>query len=107
MAQGSFERIVFLMLRIQRTAHLEAEFITSSISSASNVRSAGYAQVGRFEPALSALSAASLNSSFLRYETAIENKRSRAINQLERLQRIRKGEVVPAPESVDVATHIT
>jgi hypothetical protein len=46
-----------------------------------------------------------LASGFQRYETALENKLYRAINQLERLQRTRKGEFVPAPESIDIAIH--
>ena len=37
-----------------------------------------------------------------RYETAIENKLYRALNQLERLQRLRGGEKIPAPVSVSV-----
>jgi len=44
--------------------------------------------------------AVSLASGFQRYETAIENKLYRAINQLERLQRARRGEFVPAPEAL-------
>jgi hypothetical protein len=46
-----------------------------------------------------------LVSGFQRYETAIESKLYRAISQLERLQRARQGEFVPAPESVDVSIH--
>ena len=52
---------------------------------------------------VTARSAMNLVSGFQRYETAIENKLYRAINQLERLQRTRKGEFVPAPESIDVS----
>jgi hypothetical protein len=39
----------------------------------------------------------------LRYETAIERQLAYAINQLERMQRARKGEHVPAPVSVQVS----
>jgi hypothetical protein len=46
--------------------------------------------------AVSALSAVILVSGFQRYGTAIENKLYRAINQLERTQRTRRGEFVPA-----------
>jgi hypothetical protein len=38
----------------------------------------------------------------LRYETSIQRQLAYAINQLERLQRARKGEHVPAPVSVQV-----
>jgi hypothetical protein len=40
----------------------------------------------------------------LRYETTIQRELSCAINQLERLQRARKGEHVPAPVSVQVSS---
>ncbi len=40
----------------------------------------------------------------LRYETTIERQLYRAINQLERLQRQRKGEPVPPPVSLDIST---
>jgi len=39
----------------------------------------------------------------LRYETSIQRQLAHAINQLERLQRARKGEIVPAPVSVQVS----
>ena len=38
----------------------------------------------------------------LRYETNLERQLYRAMNQLERLQRLRKGEVVPAPLAIQV-----
>lgn len=46
--------------------------------------------------------AAGLNR-LLRYETAIERQFYKAIDQLERLQRIRAGHLVPAPVNIDVA----
>ena len=42
----------------------------------------------------------------LRYETAIERQLYKAINQLERLQRQRAGEHVPAPVQVDLNTSL-
>jgi hypothetical protein len=53
--------------------------------------------------AVGALSAMKLVSGFQRYETAIENKLYRAINQLEGLQRTRLGEFVPTPATLDVS----
>ena len=38
----------------------------------------------------------------LRYEGAIERQFYKALNQLERLQRLRAGDNVPAPVEVDV-----
>lgn len=40
----------------------------------------------------------------LRYETTIERQLYRAMNQLERLQRQRKGEIIPLPISVEVSS---
>jgi hypothetical protein len=42
---------------------------------------------------------------FQRYETAIENKLFRALSQLERLQRMRRGDRLHAPASLDVGIH--
>ena len=39
----------------------------------------------------------------LRYETKLKRQMFRAMSQLERLQRMRKGEAVPAPISVEVS----
>lgn len=39
----------------------------------------------------------------LRYETAIQRQLVHAINQLERMQRARRGEQVPAPLSVQLS----
>jgi len=104
------ERIAFHMIRLQRAGRLEAEYITGEIHPPVN----GLGVEDLFDPsvvesrrpaAVSALSAMNLVSGFQRYETAIESKLYRAINQLERLQRMRKGEFVPAPESIDVSIH--
>jgi len=40
----------------------------------------------------------------LRYETTIQGQLAYAIHELERLQRTRKGEHVPAPVSVQVSS---
>ena len=40
----------------------------------------------------------------LRYEASIQRQLAQAINQLERLQRTRKGEHVPAPVTLQVST---
>jgi hypothetical protein len=38
-----------------------------------------------------------------RYETKLERQLYRAMNQLERLQRMRRGEVVPPPPTMEVS----
>jgi hypothetical protein len=45
-----------------------------------------------------------LAQSILRYETTIQRQLAYTLNQLERLQRARKGEHVPAPVNVQVST---
>jgi hypothetical protein len=44
-----------------------------------------------------------LESKFQRYETQLENRLIRLFNELERIQRMRAGESVPAPVNVNVA----
>ena len=75
-------RIAFCMTRLDRAARLEATYINAEIHPPSQEL-----------------------SGFQRYETAIENKLYRAIHELERIQRMRKGEFVPAPQSLDVSIH--
>lgn len=102
------ERIAFHMIRLERARRLEAEYITGEIHPPVNgLGLRDVLDLGVAEPAppatVTALSAMNLVSGFQRYETAIENKLYRAIHQLERLQRTRRGEFVPAPESVDIS----
>jgi hypothetical protein len=101
------ERIAFHIIRLQRAGRLEAEYINGEMHPLAK----GPCLEDVFDPSvvepatLSAPSAVNLVSGFQRYETAIESKLYRAINQLERLQRARQGEFVPAPESLDVSIH--
>lgn len=44
-----------------------------------------------------------LTTIYLRYQTTIENRLYKAMHELERLQRMRKGEHVASPVAVDVA----
>ena len=103
------ERIAFHMIRVRRAGRLEAEYITAEIHPPVKASLFDLTEPTIVEPglpaAVGALSAMSLASGFQRYETAIENKLYRAINQLERLQRTRKGEFVPPPQTIDVAIH--
>jgi len=93
------ERIALAMVRLRRIARMEAEFITGVLI---RRRPASFPGL----PATMELGAVeALAGTFQRYESAIENKLYRATNQLERLQRIRLGEEVSAPVTVDVALH--
>jgi len=49
------------------------------------------------------LPSADVLDKILRYETKLERQMFRAMAQLERLQRIRQGEAVPAPLAVEVS----
>ena len=53
------------------------------------------------ERACRALPASAVVDKILRYETSIERQLSRALNQLERIQRRRRGEAVPPPVSIE------
>jgi hypothetical protein len=95
------------MTRLDRALRLEASYITAEMRPPSEEQD-GVAPITpgpELSTAISALSAINLVSGFQRYETAIENKLYRAIHELERIQRMRKGEFVPAPQSLDVAIH--
>lgn len=102
------QRIAFHMIRLQRTERLEAEYITGEIhppvkgSSLKDIFEPGIIDEG-LPAAVGAVSAIKLVSGFQRYETALENKFYRAINLLERLQRTRRGEFVPAPQTLDLS----
>ena len=105
------EYIAFNMMRLRRAIRLEAEYITGEIhppikgESLENPFGPAIEDPG-LPPAVSAPGAINLVTGFQRYETAIENKIYRAMNQLERLQRVRKGEFVRAPQAVDVSVHM-
>jgi len=108
-------RIAFHIIRLLRTERLEAEYITGELHPP--VRGKGEHEViaevfcGRgvidegLPAAIGAASAVNLFSGFQRYETALDNKLYRTINLLERVQRTRRGEFVPAPQAVDLSIH--
>lgn len=113
------ERICLCMVRLRRAGRLEAEFITSEVNPPITKKIDG--QLNRdfslltgktvvIDPGLpaqlSTLALDSLVGKFQRYETAIENKLYRTMNQLERIQRIRLGEKIPAPASLDIDVHM-
>ena len=100
-------RIAFCMTRLDRAARIEANYINAEIHPPSQEQDCPAPitpELGLSTP-ISALSAINLVSGFQRYETAIENKLYRAIHELERRQRMRNGEYVPAPQSLDVSIH--
>jgi hypothetical protein len=111
-------RIALGMVRLRRVTLLEAEFLTAQLnppvtetqlSPVNAIAEMDADQTVVLDPGiparLAAAAADALVNTFSRYETAIENKLFRAMNQLERLQRLRRGEHVPAPVSADVGIH--
>lgn len=97
-------------MRLRRSARLEAEYVTSilnppvfgEVPNDPLKETLGFFPVAPLlDPGLPALinseSVEVLVSTFHRYESSIENKLYRAMNHLERLQAIEKGDKLPAP----------
>lgn len=105
-------RVALGMVRLKRAALLEAEFLTAQLNPP--VTETSFNDVGRMlaemeaktvvlDPGLPARLSAdavdALANTFARYETMTENRVYRALNQLERMQRLRRGEKLPLPAS--------
>jgi hypothetical protein len=99
------------MVRLRRARRLEAEYITEQLNPP--IREAGVlANLDQLEegalvdPGIPARmpyeGVQRLVNTFQRYETAIALRLSRTLHELERVQRMRKGDHVPAPAAVDV-----
>lgn len=115
------ERICLCITRQKRAGKLEAQFILGELNPPITRKEGGGGEIDRFLdqelngktiivdpgflPSLHPHSIACLVNTFQRYETTIENKFYRAINQLERVQRMRNGELIPSPASLDVGLH--
>lgn len=109
------ERIVLCVVRLKRTSLLEAEHITAALHPPITKTEGGLADFNfdgkiiivceGFPERLPSLVLESLIEKYQRYETGIENKLYRAINQLERMQRLRLGERLPAPVNLEVGVH--
>jgi hypothetical protein len=102
------------IVRSRRARRLEAEYITGELNPANyGPALLGYpvdwAHGEMLDPGLPAAisfeSAQRLVSVFQRYESSFVFRLYRTLNELERLQRMRRGEKVPAPVTVDVTVH--
>jgi hypothetical protein len=103
------ERIALSYLRLMRVARVEKEYILSllyptikepllDISSLEEK----IIKKGK-EPIIPAFVVEEVWNKFIaRYETSLENRLYKALHELERLQRSRKGENIPPPLTVDV-----
>ncbi len=111
------EHICLCLVRLKRAHGLEARFITSELNPPITKKEGGLdidleAFAGKVVvideglPApLKPVALDSLIGKFQRYEAATEGKLYRALHELERLQRGRKGEKLPVPATVDVGLH--
>jgi len=110
-------QIAILTLRLRRARRLEAEAFTAALNPPATIFHPGQTSelgdfIGRTEVVDPGLVAQIPNAAIdqitrtiVRYETAIENKVFRWENQLERLQRLRHGEKIPAPANVELNIH--
>lgn len=107
------ESVALDMLRLRRARRLEAEFITSEINPPI-VQTDPLASLGVFEDttldpglpaAISSECAQRLVGVFHSYESTFVIRMLRLLHELERLQRMRTGERLPAPAVVDVSVH--
>jgi len=102
------------MVRWLRARRLEAEYITSELNppllAPDPLGDLSFVFQGQMlDPglpaAISSESVQRLVNIFQRYETNIANRLFRTLHELERLQRMRQGESLPAPATVDVNVH--
>ena len=109
------QQIALLTIRIRRARLLEAEAFTAHLNPPKTIHHPATAfadpseLIGWNETVDAGLPAQAsndaidgINRTVLRYKTAIENKLFRWQNQLERLQRLRRGENIPAPATVEL-----
>lgn len=107
------ESIALDMTRLRRARRLEAEYLTGVLNPPTTREQAldrilpGLS--GSTDPGLPAVvdfeTGQRLVSVFQRYETTFLNRMLRLLHELERIQRIRSGERLPAPSVVDVSVH--
>jgi hypothetical protein len=113
--QECVQQIALLIIRLRRARCLEAEAFTACLNPAKTIHHPGSLTAldpkdfgwtetldGGLPAQLSNSAIDEINRTVLRYETSIENKLFRRQNQFERLQRLRRGEKLPAPAAIDL-----
>jgi hypothetical protein len=102
------------MVRWLRARRLEAEYITSELNPPLRAPDPmgdldslleGEVIDPGLPSALSAETAHRLVGTFQRYESFFANRLLRTLHELERLQRMRQGESLPAPAALDISLH--
>jgi hypothetical protein len=106
------ESIAMNMMRMRRAWRMEADYITDQLHPAKTAHSpedliemtCEIIDPGQPAP-LKKHMVEPLVTTFQRQQTSIANEISRSTNQLERLQRMRQGERLPAPATGDLTLH--
>ena len=110
---GIVERMALISVRLVRASRLEAEYITSLLRPEKPDRENSKGD-SKFEGSDVKLGISELivletverlSDTFQRYYANLSNSYFRELHELERLQRMSKGEYVPAPTSSDVSIH--
>ncbi len=105
------ERVALCYLKLFRVQRTETEFMKArldphieKVASWIDMTDALKGEVVNegYIPKLTSDDVLKLMSTYSRYETTLENRLYKALHELERQQRLRKGDVVPAPVAVDV-----
>ncbi|OGJ55028.1 hypothetical protein A3D11_02240 [Candidatus Peribacteria bacterium RIFCSPHIGHO2_02_FULL_49_16] len=96
------ERIAIYYLRLYRAGKAEKEYILSRLNPGEFDLDAVMESDKGYKPVLKFEYVERLYGVYNRYETSIENRLYKAMHELERIQRMRKGEVITAPLAVDV-----
>ncbi len=98
------ERIAICCLMLYRAAKAEREFMLMRLKPPISDRLCFIDfDDESYKPVIQHADIERLSSVYLRYQTTIENRLYKAMHELERLQRMRKGEAVASPVMVDVS----
>jgi hypothetical protein len=107
------ESVALEMIRLRRARRLEAEYITGELNPQTTENNL-FGLLNEFEPTIldPGLPAAigfeigqRLVNVFQRYESTFVTRMLRLLHELERIQRMRSGERLPAPAVMDVSVH--
>lgn len=99
------ERMAIHHIKLYRIAQAENEFIKSVLNPTLDIADEMDRHLIRkrgYEPTVKSSSVEKLQNIYSRYEATIENRLYKTMHELERIQRMRKGEKVSAPVAVDV-----
>jgi len=91
------KRLAFLMIRLDRIAQAEFRELEDEIKAIYNDAWRSLEHYTRYEKRGS-------YEIYQKYETNLENRIYRLLNQYERMKRLRLGEIVPAPVNIDINT---